>query len=225
MGSYYKWSDSDIETLRKEVANNKIFKEIALLLGTTTASVKSKAFRLGIKGATRTVNQICPNCKKKFERPVKQERKYCCKECKWEGLRTNPIKLITHCLHCNKKISKRRMYCSTYCEKEYKSHLYIKKWKRGIVDGRVGKTGTSRYIYRFIFKKYKEQCSRCGWKEINKYSGRTTLELEHKDGNFMNNKEENLDLLCPNCHSLTPFYRHLNNNNGRKSRLKAEGKL
>ena len=35
-----------------------------------------------------------------------------------------------------------------------------------------------------------------------------TLEVEHKDGNHDNNKEENLQLLCPNCHSITATYRH-----------------
>lgn len=29
------------------------------------------------------------------------------------------------------------------------------------------------------------------------------LEIEHIDGNALNNKEDNLILLCPNCHSLT----------------------
>lgn len=33
------------------------------------------------------------------------------------------------------------------------------------------------------------------------------LELEHIDGNHQNNQIENLTLLCPNCHSLTPSWR------------------
>ncbi len=32
------------------------------------------------------------------------------------------------------------------------------------------------------------------------------LELEHKDGNHSNNSLDNLTLLCPNCHALTPTY-------------------
>ena len=31
----------------------------------------------------------------------------------------------------------------------------------------------------------------------------------------MNNKEENLTLLCPNCHSLTPTAKGANKGNGR----------
>ena len=33
------------------------------------------------------------------------------------------------------------------------------------------------------------------------------------DGNRKNNKEENLILLCPNCHSLTENYRYINGKN------------
>ena len=34
----------------------------------------------------------------------------------------------------------------------------------------------------------------------------------------MNNKRENLAVLCPNCHSITPTYKALNMGHGRKHR-------
>jgi len=34
--------------------------------------------------------------------------------------------------------------------------------------------------------------------------------MHHKDGNRSNNKEDNLELLCPNCHSLTDNFGILN---------------
>jgi predicted HNH restriction endonuclease len=46
------------------------------------------------------------------------------------------------------------------------------------------------------------------------------LEIEHIDGNFENNAEENLELLCPNCHSLTSTYKGANKGSGRKERKK-----
>jgi predicted HNH restriction endonuclease len=39
--------------------------------------------------------------------------------------------------------------------------------------------------------------------------------VEHIDGNYENDREKNLTLLCPNCHSLTPTFRALNRGNGR----------
>ncbi len=43
--------------------------------------------------------------------------------------------------------------------------------------------------------------------------------MNHIDGNSENNKEKNLELLCPNCHSLTPNFKGLNKGNGRHSRM------
>lgn len=50
-------------------------------------------------------------------------------------------------------------------------------------------------------------CCRYEWqdKEI-------PLELEHKDGNHHNNSRENIEMLCPNCHALTPTWRGRNQN-------------
>lgn len=42
-----------------------------------------------------------------------------------------------------------------------------------------------------------------------------TLELHHKDGDKLNNDLDNLQLLCPNCHSLTENWRGRNNGNGK----------
>jgi predicted HNH restriction endonuclease len=55
---------------------------------------------------------------------------------------------------------------------------------------------------------------------VNPYTGKIPLEIEHIDGNYMNNDENNLDLICPNCHSLTGTYKSLNLGHGRKSRKK-----
>lgn len=44
------------------------------------------------------------------------------------------------------------------------------------------------------------QCAECGVKE--QYNNKPiVLEVDHMDGNWKNNKKENLRFLCPNCHS------------------------
>lgn len=95
---------------------------------------------------------------------------------------------------------------------------YIERWKSGQEDGMRGEIGVSSHIRRYLFEKYNSKCSRCGWCGINPVTEKTPLEVEHIDGDHKNNKEENLTLLCPNCHSLTPTYKSLNNGNGRKTR-------
>jgi hypothetical protein len=78
-------------------------------------------------------------------------------------------------------------------------------------------TLTSRHIKRYLREKHHDRCSRCGWSEVSQYTGLVPLEVEHKDGDWTNNREENLDLLCPNCHALTPTYRALNRGKGRRT--------
>jgi hypothetical protein len=99
-------------------------------------------------------------------------------------------------------------------------HNYIIKWKNCLVTGMRGKYQISSYIVRYLREKFDNKCSKCGWNEINSYTGKIPLETEHIDGDFRNNKEENLDLLCPNCHSLTPTYKGANRGKGRKERKK-----
>jgi hypothetical protein len=54
----------------------------------------------------------------------------------------------------------------------------------------------------------KEECEMCLLKEW--MGQKIVLELHHIDGNRFNNDLLNLQILCPNCHSLTP-------NHGRKN--------
>ena len=62
-----------------------------------------------------------------------------------------------------------------------------------------------RLIEAQIKEKKCECCGNIVW--LNKP---IPLELHHIDGNHKNNKLENLQLLCPNCHALTENYRGKN---------------
>ena len=55
------------------------------------------------------------------------------------------------------------------------------------------------------------KCNKCG---IDSWNDKPiVLELEHKDGDHNNNKRENLESLCPNCHSQTETWRGKNKKN------------
>ena len=54
---------------------------------------------------------------------------------------------------------------------------------------------------------------------MNLKTGLVPLVADHIDGNWRNNVENNLRLLCPNCDSLTPTYAGSNRGNGRKARI------
>lgn len=124
------------------------------------------------------------------------------------------------CLNCKKEIKEKNKYCSILCQKEMEYKEYIKQWQNNKINGLKGEYQISNHIKTYLFNKYNNKCAKCGWGEINKYTNKIPLEVEHIDGNYKNNLEENLILLCPNCHSLTPTYKGANLNNGRKSRSK-----
>lgn len=88
-------------------------------------------------------------------------------------------------------------------------------WLNGEHNGIVGKTSTARWIKWYLIQKHGEKCMECGWSKRNPFTNKIPIELEHIDGDFTNNKEENLKLLCPNCHSLTPTYKGANKKKGR----------
>jgi predicted HNH restriction endonuclease len=57
-----------------------------------------------------------------------------------------------------------------------------------------------------IIKMRGRKCQQCGWEQVNKYYNKIPVEVHHIDGNDKNNNEDNLIILCPNCHSLTNNY-------------------
>jgi len=137
------------------------------------------------------------------------------------------IIVLEFCKICRKKlVNKQKIYCSKSCSTKGQNNdrydEYIRKWKNNEVDGCKGKQykNTSANIRKYLWEKYNGKCSRCGWDTPNPVTGRPVLEVEHIDGDHMNNKEENLDLICLNCHSLTPTYRALNMGNGRHYKRK-----
>lgn len=125
------------------------------------------------------------------------------------------------CLACNEELVARNgKYCNNTCQKDKEHRTYIEQWKCGLKTGTRGiSTGNfSGHIVRYMFDKYSSRCSLCGWNRVNRTTGKIPLEIDHIDGNSDNNTEDNLVLLCPNCHSLTNTYKNLNNGHGRRWR-------
>lgn len=95
---------------------------------------------------------------------------------------------------------------------------YISLWKNGKVNGITGKADISSHVRRYLFEKYHSKCQICGWSQINPVIGKIPLQIHHIDGDCLNNKENNLQLLCPNCHSLTSTFGSLNPNSKKSYR-------
>lgn len=122
-------------------------------------------------------------------------------------------KSIKHfCLNCGKEIIKGNKYCDNHCKNTYEYKQYIERWKKGEETGTKGRDDVSNHVRRFLFEKNNNSCEICGWHEINPYTGLIPLQIHHIDGNCKNNSEDNLQLLCPNCHALTENFGSRNEN-------------
>ena len=72
------------------------------------------------------------------------------------------------------------------------------------VEDQKTKSGRRRALIR-------ERGHRCEACEGERWMGRKIpLDMHHKDGNNRNNSNENLQLLCCNCHALTPNFKGKN---------------
>ena len=120
-----------------------------------------------------------------------------------------------HCKNCNKESpfeKKRNDYCNNQCQNDFEYKQYIENWKSGYETGTTKPDDTSKHVVRYMFEKYNSSCQVCGWKQINPYTLKVPLQIHHIDGNCFNNSENNLQLLCPNCHSLTENFGSRNKN-------------
>lgn len=68
-----------------------------------------------------------------------------------------------------------------------------------------------------------EQDGRCNHCNINEWRGKPiVLEIEHKNGDRTDHRRENLEAICPNCHSQTPTWRGRNLTNTGKAKISDE---
>jgi 5-methylcytosine-specific restriction endonuclease McrA len=117
---------------------------------------------------------------------------------------------------CGKPIkSGATKYCSFACQHDFRRRSI----ERAIETGRYITLQISPFLRRYLVARLGERCAKCGWSERHSVTHRVPIEVEHIDGNWQNYRLDNLTLLCPNCHALTPTFRGLNRGRGRAHRL------
>jgi hypothetical protein len=178
-----------------------------------------------------TVTKLyCDCCQQKFERKgssiTQQIRRgnkhsFCSTKCAVDY--RNSVRKVIFCSDCQCEIPKGSKMCKSchiakrIAKRDFKRKEYRNRWLNGQEKGWQGKTfKTHTEIRRYLFEKYQNKCCKCQWGVEHPITKRVPLEVNHIDGNPANCKESNLELICPNCHSLTPNFRNLNKNSPRQ---------
>lgn len=168
--------------LEDSILNGKTYESLGKIYHCSGANIKKHAKKLGI--------------------PLPIRRKINDKEAFNKG------KNQKFCITCGKPI-KYGKYCSNTCAMKFKRKIKIEEWLSGKNFVR-GASQVPSFIRDYLLEEFNFKCEKCGWGEVNKYSGTVPLEIHHIDGDCTNNLRENLQILCPNCHSLTETNGNLN---------------
>ncbi len=160
---------------------------------------------------------------------VRQKRKFCGRSCSATNTnRSHPkrkprleeaekvvAKKDLNTCHSCREFTSNPKFCNTTCAAEFKKRQHIEAWLAGDFS-RLGKgLKIKNSIREYILNEANHKCSQCGWAEKNPTNNHCYLEIDHIDGNWANPAKENLRVLCPNCHTLTPTYRNLNIGNNK----------
>ena len=169
------------EKLEDLINQNISYNEIGKMYNVSGAAIRKAAQRIGIQLPRR--RKINPN----------------------ETFNKGTTK-TANCIYCGRSFikypSSKALYCSMECAVEDKRQRYIKDWKLGKISGTNNYTCSS-FVRNYMLQKCNYKCEKCGWGKLNTFTNKVPLQIHHIDGNSENNTESNLQVLCPNCHSLT----------------------
>lgn len=156
---------------------------------------------------------ICLNCNTETK-----NAKYCSRSCAAtvNGSRFPKIKKKppTSCRGCGVD-THNNAFCSNKCQQRHRSATKVGRFVEE--NSMAASSGLlSRVARAWLIDQANSQCTQCGWDAINPVTGKSPLEVDHVNGDPYDNRLENLRVLCPNCHALTPTSKALNSNKSRK---------
>lgn len=200
----------DLEQLKKLVNDGKNSIEIGKILGLSKKTVRKKLKSIGMNHTAlhpykQKKEGICEFCNNIFIKKNKKQ-KFCSHSCSatFHNVKKSGKKLEEYKNDKINKISKYNIDGTEGMNINEKIKFY---WDTKLMETSFEELSWERKRKRVILEQ-KNKCNRC---DNNKWLGYPiTLEIDHKDGNNKNNNRENLEGLCPNCHSMTDTWRGKN---------------
>jgi 5-methylcytosine-specific restriction endonuclease McrA len=147
--------------------------------------------------------------------------RYWLKKYNLKTIHLNTTKIKSICVHCGSSCIHKNAtkFCSLICQTQYRNKKNIDKWKSGELIGYSGQNKLLKaFIRRYLIDKHEYKCCKCGWGEIHPILKKPPLQINHIDGDAENCNEENLEVLCPNCHSLTHNFGNIGARKSKRNR-------
>jgi hypothetical protein len=143
----------------------------------------------------RNPNTSCIVCEEKiYRRPAEIRRNngrvFCSTICYGKSCQKE-----IPCLVCGKPILSglNKKTCSRSCANKHREGIKYK------LNSPKDKVKTQGLLKIRLLKIRGNKCERCGFEKYE------ILQIHHKDKNRSNNKLDNLELICPNCHSAEHY--------------------
>lgn len=171
------------------------------------------------------LSRLCAGCDEPFiiMNSLQKNNKFCGQSC--AATTNNKIyikrkRMSRHCEVCDKIIRGK----SDLCQRHYAEALRkekIQSWLSGEWDGAQPCGDLSQWIRNYLIELADNYCSHADCvsegRQIPNHpsDGRSVLEINHINGDGLDHRPENLEAICPTCHSLTINYRGRNIGNGR----------
>ena len=143
-------------------------------------------------------------------------KQFCSRSCAvsfYNSKKPKRLAKIKFCKYCGNQMKGSNFYCSIECHnkamelKDNAKDKYIEENYNNCAD---------KTLKKYLIKHRGHRCEKCG---ITTWLDQPApIELHHMDGNSRDNRLDNLQLLCCNCHSLEPTSKGGNLGNGRRYR-------
>jgi hypothetical protein len=106
------------------------------------------------------------------------------------------------CLNCGKVNpikghSYSNKFCNNNCQAQYRSRSLVREWKEAKEPSAWRQV--PEYIKKYLIQERGHKCEVCGIAEWQDHPA--PLVVDYHDNDSYNNREDNLELICPNCKS------------------------